>query len=113
MSTEPKQRPEVRGVDVDGQTRCAHWHSEIDIIAIKMMCCGMYYACKDCHDALAGHASAVWPEQEWDTKAVLCGACGTELSVRDYLDCANVCPACGAGFNPGCRNHCHFYFKAK
>ena len=105
-------RPTVRGVDVDPQTRCAHWHSARDIIAIKMKCCGVYYACKDCHDALAGHAAAVWPRAEWQTPAILCGACGTELAIRQYLDSENTCPACGAGFNPGCRNHYHFYFEA-
>jgi uncharacterized CHY-type Zn-finger protein len=105
-------RPTVRGIDVDPQTRCAHWHSARDIIAIAMKCCGVYYACKDCHDALAGHAAAVWPHAEWQTPAVLCGACGTELPIRQYLESENICPACGAGFNPGCRNHYHFYFEA-
>ena len=46
---------EVKGVEVDDESRCAHYHSERDIIAIKMKCCGEYYACKDCHDELAGH----------------------------------------------------------
>jgi uncharacterized CHY-type Zn-finger protein len=105
------ERPKVRGVDVDAQTRCAHWYSAIDVIAIKMKCCGVYYACKDCHDALADHPAEVWPWSEWGQPAVLCGVCGTELSVRGYLDCGNVCPACGAGFNPGCRTHYHFYFE--
>lgn len=105
-------RPAVRGIDVDPQTRCAHWHSARDIIAIRMKCCGVYYACKDCHDALADHAAAVWPGAEWQTPAVLCGACGIELTIRQYLDSENICPGCGAGFNPGCRNHYHFYFEA-
>jgi uncharacterized CHY-type Zn-finger protein len=104
-------RPEIRGVALDAETRCAHWHSALDVIAIRMKCCGVYYACKDCHDALAGHAIVVWPRAEWNEKAVLCGACSCEMSVRDYLDCANACPACGAGFNPGCRSHNHFYFE--
>ena len=107
-----KPRPEVRGVDLDPETRCAHYHKPVDMIAIKMKCCGVYYACKDCHEALAGHAMEVWPQSEWDHPAVLCGACGTELSIREYLECGNQCPACGAGFNPGCRNHSHFYFEA-
>jgi uncharacterized CHY-type Zn-finger protein len=101
---------EVRGVDVDPQTRCAHYHKSIDIIAIKMKCCGEYYACKDCHDVLAGHAIVVWPEAEWDQRAVLCGACGTVLSIAQYLKCNSICPACGAAFNPGCSNHYHYYF---
>jgi len=105
-------RPIVRGVDLDAKTRCAHWRSPLDIIAIKMKCCGEYHACKDCHDALADHVAQVWPKSEFDENAVLCGACGTELSIRAYLECGNVCPACGAGFNPGCKLHYHFYFEA-
>jgi len=104
-------RPIVRGVDLDAQTRCAHWRSPLDIIAIKMKCCGEYHACKDCHDALADHVAQVWPKSEFDENAVLCGACGTELSIRAYLECGNVCAACGAGFNPGCKLHHHFYFE--
>jgi len=104
-------RADVLGIDLDPQTRCAHWRSALDVIAIKMRCCGAYYACKDCHDALAGHPIQVWPHAEFDQPAVLCGACGTELTVRQYLACASQCPACGAGFNPGCRHHYHFYFE--
>ena len=55
----------VRGVGLDFQTRCAHYHGPTDIIAIKMKCCGEYYACKDCHDAFAGHPIDVWREAEW------------------------------------------------
>jgi uncharacterized CHY-type Zn-finger protein len=104
-------RPQVLGVNVDGQTRCAHYHSVMDVIAIKMRCCQEYYACKDCHDALASHAIEVWPRADWQLPAVLCGVCGTELTVRQYLACSNVCPHCAAKFNPGCRNHYHFYFE--
>jgi uncharacterized CHY-type Zn-finger protein len=106
-------RPKVHGVELDGETRCAHWHSPRDVIAIKMKCCGEYYGCKDCHDALAGHATKVWPRAEWNDKAVLCGVCGSELSIRAYLDCNNICPTCSAAFNPGCRNHYHFYFETE
>ncbi len=104
-------RPSVLGLDLDAETRCAHWRSPRDVVAIKMRCCGAYYACKDCHDALAGHPIEVWPKAEWDSPAVLCGVCGTELSIRQYLDCADACPACAAPFNPGCRLHRHFYFE--
>jgi uncharacterized CHY-type Zn-finger protein len=40
-------RPEVHGIDLDAQTRCIHYRKQSDIIAIKMKCCGVYYACKD------------------------------------------------------------------
>jgi uncharacterized CHY-type Zn-finger protein len=104
-------RPCVSGIDLDPQTRCAHHSTPLDIIAIKMKCCGIYYACKDCHDALANHTIEVWPRSEWDQPAVLCGACNAELSTRQYLECSNLCPACHARFNPGCRHHYRFYFE--
>jgi len=106
-----KHNPDVRGLDVDGQTRCAHWHSAVDIVAIKMACCGVYWACKDCHEELAGHAMAVWPREQWDARAVLCGACGVEMTIREYMECEVRCPSCGAGFNPRCSNHYRFYFE--
>jgi uncharacterized CHY-type Zn-finger protein len=104
-------RPSVHGRDLDAQTRCAHWHSALDIIAIKMRCCGVYYACRECHDEMAGHAAAVWTVEEFGELAILCGACGTELSVTTYLGCNSRCPRCAAAFNPGCHTHRHLYFE--
>lgn len=101
----------VRGLDIDPNTRCRHYHSAVDVIAIKMRCCETYFACMDCHIALAGHPAQVWPRAEWDRKAVLCGVCRSEMSVREYMDSGNRCPGCSAEFNPGCRNHYHFYFE--
>ncbi|HEY6386383.1 MAG TPA: CHY zinc finger protein [Candidatus Acidoferrum sp.] len=49
----PSLAAEVLGLNLDPQTRCAHYHGPSDIISIKMKCCGIYYACKDCHEALA------------------------------------------------------------
>jgi uncharacterized CHY-type Zn-finger protein len=103
-------RPNVLGIELDPQTRCAHWRSPLDVIAIKMRCCGEYYACRQCHDELADHPARIWPPEEWDLPAILCGVCDSELTVRQYLDCGNACPACQARFNPGCRNHSHLYF---
>jgi uncharacterized CHY-type Zn-finger protein len=103
--------PRVFGVDLDEQTRCAHYHSAQDVIAIKMRCCRRYFACKDCHAAAETHAIEVWPRAEWDQPAVLCGVCRKEMSIREYLDCGNRCTGCAAEFNPRCRNHYHFYFE--
>jgi len=100
----------VRGIELDSQTRCTHYHSELDVIAIKMRCCQVFYACKDCHETLAGHAIETWPHSMWDQKAILCGSCGHELSISEYMASGYTCPACNSGFNPGCRNHYHFYF---
>ncbi len=104
-------RPPVHGLELDPETRCAHWRGPLDIIALKMRCCGRYYACHACHDALENHPVRVWPKAEWDQTAVLCGACGHELSVHAYLASGSRCPACEAAFNPGCRNHHHLYFE--
>jgi uncharacterized CHY-type Zn-finger protein len=107
----PAIRPEVQGIDLDPDTRCLHYRGPADIIAIRMKCCDTYYACIDCHTALAGHPAAVWPRSQWNRKAVVCGVCATELSVTEYLESGNICPHCGAAFNPGCRNHYHLYFE--
>ncbi|HEX4080425.1 MAG TPA: CHY zinc finger protein [Rhizomicrobium sp.] len=104
-------RPRIHGVQTDSETRCVHYRTPLDVIAIRMKCCGVYYACKDCHDALAGHAIQLWSASERDEIAVLCGVCGTEMTIRQYLECAGVCPACAAPLNPGCRHHHHFYFE--
>jgi uncharacterized CHY-type Zn-finger protein len=103
--------PRVHGIDLDAETRCGHYRSPLDIIAIKMKCCCEYYACKDCHIALASHEIKVWPRSEWDHPAVLCGRCRAELTIAEYLGCSNKCPHCDANFNPGCRNHYQFYFE--
>ena len=102
--------PEVRGVNLDPQTRCEHYHGPTDIVAIKMKCCGVYFACKDCHAALADHTIEVWPKTEWGQQAILCGACGTEMAIRQYMETGSRCPSCSELFNPGCRKHYHFYF---
>jgi uncharacterized CHY-type Zn-finger protein len=107
-----REKPKVFGVGLDAETRCIHWRSERDIIAIRMACCGEYYACKDCHEALAGHSIEVWARAEWEKTAVLCGHCGYELTIREYMASGYSCPTCAAEFNPGCRNHYHFYFAA-
>jgi uncharacterized CHY-type Zn-finger protein len=82
----------------------------LDVIAIKMKCCGIYYACKDCHMALAGHPISVWPRDEFQQQAILCGTCKRELTIQEYMQCDSRCPHCGAAFNPACANHHHFYF---
>ncbi len=106
-------RPEIRGVDLDTQTRCAHYRTALDIVAIKMKCCAAYYACKECHEALADHLIEVWPQVEWTRPAVLCGACGYQMTINEYMASGDRCPHCYAPFNPGCRKHYQYYFAIK
>ena len=102
----------VLGANVDAETRCAHYHGEDDIIALKFRCCGDWFPCHQCHAELAGHAVAVWPKEEFETRAILCGGCGHQLTIREYLACDSVCPRCRQSFNPGCANHYHLYFES-
>lgn len=100
----------VRGVGLGPETRCRHYAGESDVVAIRHACCGIHFACVRCHDALTDHPRAVWPAAAFDRPAVLCGACGAEHAIEAYLG-ADDCPACGAAFNPGCREHYHLYFE--
>lgn len=102
---------DVKGIDVDAETRCAHYHSEIDIIAIKFKCCGEWFPCFDCHAAIADHEPAVWTKEERNKKAILCGACRHHLTIAEYFECGSRCPRCAADFNPGCANHYQLYFE--
>ena len=101
----------VKGVEVDPETRCSHYHSEIDRIAIKFYCCGEYFPCFECHQAVGCGSHKVWPAAQFSEKAVLCGTCCYELSIEEYLGCASACPNCQAAFNPGCSLHKHLYFE--
>ncbi len=101
----------IFGKPVDQQTRCVHWHSQLDVIAIKFKCCDKYYPCFSCHEETADHKPEVWPQAEFDSKAILCGVCGTELTINEYMGSDNTCPKCQAAFNPGCSKHYHLYFE--
>lgn len=101
----------VNGVGLDDESRCQHYHTEQDIVAIKFACCEEYWACYKCHQALADHAPRPWPTARFNEEAILCGGCGTQLSVEVYLASPLTCPACSKPFNPGCARHHHLYFE--
>jgi len=96
---------------VTDETRCAHYHSERDVVAVRFKCCDTFYACIYCHEELADHPPQRWSKGERETNAIYCGRCRGTMSIREYLGCGNRCPLCGAAFNPGCADHYHFYFE--
>ena len=100
----------IKGKTIDNQTRCVHYYSDLDIVAIKFICCNEYYPCYACHEETADHLSETWNKSEWETLAILCGACQQEMTINQYLNCEAACPFCQAPFNPKCSNHYHLYF---
>lgn len=101
----------VYGKTIDNHTRCTHYHSSTDVIAIKFKCCNKYYPCYQCHQEVANHPSQVWGIVDQNEKAVLCGMCNVELTIKQYMDSNNFCPNCKSPFNPNCANHYHLYFE--
>jgi uncharacterized CHY-type Zn-finger protein len=102
---------EIHGQVVDDQTRCSHYNSPLDIIAIKFKCCDRWFSCRECHDSSESHAAEVWPKEQFDTAAILCGICGYQLTINSYLACGSACPECHSAFNPRCADHHHLYFE--
>lgn len=101
---------EVKGA-LDRETRCNHYHEPNDRIAIKFYCCHEYFSCVACHHEFGCGKPKVWPYNKFDEKAVLCGSCGIELTIKEYLESESTCPKCLKSFNPGCTVHYHYYFE--
>ncbi|MDA3804988.1 MULTISPECIES: CHY zinc finger protein [unclassified Clavibacter] len=99
----------VRGPAIDAKTRCIHYGSELDVVALRAPCCDAWYPCHLCHAAVADHPLAVIPRAEQHLPAALCGVCRATMTVPEYL-AADSCPTCRAAFNPGCAAHAHLYF---
>lgn len=95
---------------IDNETRCAHYHGENDRIAIKFYCCKDYFSCFQCHDQYGCGEVKVWPREDFDKEAIICGSCNMEITINQYLTSGYSCPSCGAKFNPGCSLHYHLYF---
>ncbi|MBO1001984.1 CHY zinc finger protein [Pseudogracilibacillus auburnensis] len=100
----------IKGPVIDQETRCTHYHTELDRIAIKFYCCQTYFPCHLCHEEAGCGETQVWPQDKFDQKAILCGACGKELTINTYLKGTNKCPTCQAAFNPNCKLHEKLYF---
>ena len=103
-------RPRVLRPVVDDETRCIHYRTQLDVIAIEFACCGEFCPCHLCHAETADHSAEQWPIEQRDKPAVLCGVCGRLLTIADYL-VVDACPDCVARFNPGCKLHLEMYFQ--
>ncbi|MCD5323142.1 MULTISPECIES: CHY zinc finger protein [Pontibacillus] len=104
--------PTVFGQVIDHETRCVHYHSDKDVIAIKFYCCDTYYPCYQCHNNACNHAIKRWPATLFTHKAILCGHCGSEFSIQTYLNAPFLCRTCQHPWNEGCAFHYHLYFEA-
>lgn len=102
-------RPPVRGALVDGETRCVHYRSPLDVVAIQFACCREFYPCHLCHADAVDHVAAQWPLDSREEPAILCGVCGHRSTIAEYLH-VDSCPTCAAPFNPGCKLHAELYF---
>lgn len=100
----------IHGQTTDSQTRCVHYNTALDIIAIKFACCLRFYPCFRCHEDGEDHPAEQWPVSRWSEEAILCGVCRSSLSITGYLG-STRCPSCAAGFNPRCAQHAHLYFQ--
>ncbi|MGX7775790.1 CHY zinc finger protein [Streptococcus pluranimalium] len=96
-----------KGIDIDENSRCRHYHTEQDIVALKCADCQPYYACYKCHDVLEDHTFKATSSDE--PYPVICGACQSYLTFSAYK--RGSCPQCDAVFNPNCQLHDHIYFS--
>jgi Uncharacterized conserved protein len=103
----------LRGVGVDSETRCVHYNTRQDVIALRFGCCEQYFPCHACHEAVADHDPVPWPRARFEESAVLCGVCRNTLSAREYLANPLECPICGVKFNPDCQAHHAEYFEGE
>lgn len=106
---------QVRGVEVGSETRCDHYHTERDVVALRFACCGEYYPCFQCHEEVVDHPTERLPVES-SAFAVLCGVCGLEMTPEEFVDSDagdddHRCPDCSAKFNPGCADHYDRYFE--
>lgn len=100
----------IFGTPIDDETRCIHYSTAADVVAIKFVCCERFYPCHLCHEQSADHEAQQWPVDRQHEQAILCGVCQQLVSIECYLG-VTECPHCSAPFNEGCRLHKHLYFE--
>lgn len=68
----------IYGLTLDSAGRCQHYHTKVDIVALKCAKCQQYYACYQCHDKLVGHHFI--PVKTDGPAPALCGVCRNTLT---------------------------------
>lgn len=101
---------QIYGELLDHESRCRHYHTVLDIVALKCWSCRRYYACYQCHDQFECHDFTPYPRTRKEDKVVICGVCHKEMSIASYEE-ASACPRCGSAFNPACHKHKEIYFS--
>ena len=101
---------QAQGLLVDHESRCVHYHSDKDIVALQCYECQKYYACYQCHNELESHIFSPYPLNLKEDRPILCGSCGKTLTYEEYTE-TGTCPFCNAAFNPACQSHHSYYFK--
>ena len=101
---------QAQGVLVDDESRCVHYHTDKDIVALQCYECQKYYACYQCHNALETHTFTPYPLSLKEDRPILCGSCKKILTYEEYSK-KSSCPYCKAAFNPACQNHYSIYFR--
>lgn len=97
----------IYGIKIDQQSRCIHYHTKNDIVALMCRQCQKFYACYKCHDELNNHTFR--PVYANQVHNILCGNCRSLLKYNQYK--LNYCPYCQHSFNPKCIIHHSIYFK--
>ncbi|AET38894.1 Hot13p Ecym_3408 [Eremothecium cymbalariae DBVPG len=118
----------IKGRLIDAESRCVHWNSRLDIIALKLKCCESFYACYSCHQELThkDHATHKYNINKSPMEhVILCGVCKNTMTFQKYtsrsfgeadqegISTQNqpfCCPFCNSPFNPGCKLHYDLYF---
>ena len=101
--------PKVYGSLIDNETRCIHYHTFLDIIAIKFKCCEKYYPCYQCHNEHESHNIQRWSAEEFHKRRYFVEFVKMN-SIHDYM-MTETCPNCQAHFNSRCKFHYHLYFE--
>src|SRR5665213_1440731 len=75
METEGRVTVQIFGKPIDEQTRCVHYGTQADVVAIEFACCRRFYPCHLCHEETADHPARQWSRGSRGEKAILCGVC--------------------------------------